>query len=228
MFKSELKKLFTALRKNFAVIALIAAAAVVVAVGYVTMYMTPVYSATAKIILHNGELIPITALYQNADSKTYIETCEEILNSEDLIQYFYSSSGLNLDYTVEELEDMLSVTAKAADSTVFFIEATAENGENAVALVNEFSRLLQGYLNGVSSRIAVNIISCDEVAVNARPSVLGTAALALVGGAFIASLAVSVFSRFGTTLGGTEDYKSRYKTRLLGTVPDFEAGKRGK
>lgn len=225
---TKIKPIFELLFKNIVIILLAAVVCVVLSVGYVTMYSEPTYSATAKVLVHNGNLNEINA-NENYETKISAnETCLEIFNSEDMFVFLLNSTFSDTEYTVAELQSMIKVTAEGENSLVYYVTATSDNPEEAVSLIVRYSGMMYSYISQFVNRASVITLYKDSTASPVRTNVILIVLVGFVAGILLSSAAVIVLSLSNRHLKNAKDYKSRYSLRLLGVVPDFDSKERGK
>lgn len=219
---SKFKRIYKTIQKNIFVVLLVATISVVLSVGYVTIYTSPTYSATAKVLVHNGNLNEINAENGVETKISATDTCLEIFNSPDIFAFLKSSVLSDITYTAEELQNMVKVTAEGKGSLVFYVTSTCDNPEDAVRITRDYSNMMYSYITQFVMSASVNPLYIDTVATPNTPDVALTVILSLLAGALLGSVATVVLSFSNRRLKNANDFKSRYSVKVLGVVPDFE------
>lgn len=224
---SKTKQLFNVLYKNILVILVVAVAAVILTVGYITVCSDSSYSATAKVLVHNGNLNEINATSGIETKISATDTCLEIFNSQDIFVYFKNTALSGSDYSAEDYSKMITVTAEGEKSLVFEVTVTCDNPEDALMITQKFVGIMYPYISQYVGRASVNIIYIDSVASAAHTDVIPAVVLSFLAGAILASAVIIMLAASNRRLKNAEDFKTRYSVKLLGAVPDFE-NERGK
>lgn len=219
---SKFKQICKTIQKNIFVVLLVATISVVLSVGYVTIYTSPTYSATAKVLVHNGNLNEINAENGVETKISATDTCLEIFNSPDIFAFLKSNVMSELPYTSEQLNDIIKVTAEGDDSLVFYVTSICDNPEDAVKITRDYSNMMYSYIAQFVNRAFVNPLYIDTVATPIKPDVTLTVILSLLAGALLGAVGTIVLSHSNRRLKNANDFKSRYSVKILGVVPNFE------
>ncbi len=219
---SKLNKMFKTIQKNIFIVLLVAAISVVLSVGYITIYMSPTYSATAKVLVHNGNLNEINAENGVETKISATDTCLEIFNSPDIFAFLKSNIMSELPYTSEQLNDIVKVTAEGDDSLVFYVTSTCDNPEDAVRITRDYSNMMYSYIAQFVISASINPLYIDTLATQNTPDITLTVILSLLAGALLGAVGAVVLSLSNRRLKNANDFKSRYSVKILGVVPNFE------
>ncbi|MBO7217811.1 MAG: hypothetical protein J6V50_03840, partial [Clostridia bacterium] len=187
----------------------------------------PSYSASAKVLIHNGNLNEINATNGAETKISAVDTVLEILNSQDIYIYLKSSVFTDLNYSEEELNDIVKVTAEGKDSLIFYVTATTDNPDSSLRITREYANMIFSYLSAYSQNVAVNVLYTDSAATKNIPDITLIVIISLIAGALLGILATVILSLSNRRLKGSADFKARYSVKVLGVVPNFEA-ERGK
>ena len=130
-------------------------------------------------------------------------------------------------YTADDLASMIKVKAEGKNSIFMTVTVTAETGDEATTILNNFTTSLGDYVHFVSNSISVAVVNTKTEATLRRADVPLIAAGGFIGGGLLAALFVLIFGGKNRRIHSLSDYKSGYSLPVIGTVPDFE-GKGGK
>ena len=136
---SKFNEILKNIRKNLFIVLLVTAISVVLSVGYVTVYSTPSYSATAKVLVHNGNLNEINAAEGVETNISAVETCLEIFNCPDIFLFLKNTVMAEHTYTAEDLGNIVKVTAEGKSSLIFYVTATCDNPDDALSITREYT-----------------------------------------------------------------------------------------
>ncbi len=208
-------------------------AAVVCGVGmfsYCHFLVTPVYSATASIIVTNGAIIDSenNNKVNNADiiaSKNFAETACDILRTNDI--YKELATKLNNKYTYSQLRSSASIVQRNDDTLFIDISFSSTSKDEAIVLVNEFTELVPKHIVEVFPGALVKTFEADY-ARKVSPRTATSTLYAAVLGAGLAYLVILVIYSLNTVIKGEEDFKERFDVPVLGNIPDFAKAKSGK
>lgn len=219
---SKLNNLFKIIHKNIFIILLVATLSVVLSVGYITIYTSPTYSATAKVLVHNGNLNEINAANGIDTNISATDTCLEIFNCPDIFAFLKSSTMAEFPYTEEELRQMIKVTAEGNKSLIFYVTATCDNPDDAVFLAKNYSNMMYSYISQFVRSAVVSPLDIDTEATPNSPDITLTVILSLLSGALLGTVGSVVFTLSNRKLKNQSDFKARYSVKVLGVVPNFE------
>lgn len=214
-------------------------AAVVVAAGafgYCKWIATPVYSATAQIIVSNGSLLneendafPEEELYifpeitsQDIQASIYLaEKFVSFLETPDM--YANLESVFSGKYTAAQLKSSVSVSLNKQED--IFINITAKNSskEEAIKIANTFVSVAPDYLEGFFPGAQVMVTATASAAKTVFPRTARTTTIAFILGAVLAYVIVLLVDMNDKTIKGDVDFTENYNIPILGIVPDFES-----
>lgn len=226
MLKKKIKDIFATLYKNIVIILLVATAAVVLSVGYVTLYSSASFVARGEMLVHNGHLGNSIQTVDGVKGKNFIGTCEKLFNSQAFFTHFQQNFLSDRSYTLEELDDMIEVKAEGKNSVFMTITVVCDEPDEARYLAETGIFALTDYSRFITSSLVVNQIYLDEEAVPLKPDIPLLVIASLLIGALVGSLLVLFFEAFNRKVKSAADYTAKYPVRLLGVVPDFEANKK--
>lgn len=184
--------------------------------------IAPKYEATASLYVNNGATATTqtgTTLNDITASQELVGTYIQILNSEtaciDVID------KLNLDYSVSELQEMVSMNAKN-ETEVLEIHATSTSPQEAMAIANTFLHSAPEILVRVVNAASVETVDTATRTIKVSPNITKNTAVGLLLG-FILSTGI-VLLRFiiDKRIKNEEDLKQHYQLPILGAIPSFQ------
>ncbi len=208
-------------------------AAVVCGVGmfsYCRFLVSPIYSATASMIVTNGAIIDVenNNNVSNADiiaSKNFAETACDILKTSDI--YKELAAELNNKYTYSQLRSSIDIAQRNEDTLFIDISFSSTSKDEAVRLVNKFLELVPKHIVEVFPGALVKTFEADN-AQKVSPQTITSTLYATVIGAGLAYLIILLIYSLNTVIKGEEDFKERFDVPVLGNIPDFAKAKSGK
>lgn len=158
----DLLELFMGLLAHWQLIAATALVGAVLAALYTFFLVTPMYKATATIyvVSRNDSVINMSDIQiGSALTSDYIKVFEMWEVHEKVI------SALNLDYTYNQMAEMLSVT-NTTDTRMLDITVTDSDPEEAAAIANEYAEVGAKYISEKMKTDEPTLMSSARVPVN--------------------------------------------------------------
>ena len=158
----DLLELFMGLLAHWQLIAATALVGAVLAALYTFFLVTPMYKATATIyvVSRNDSVLNFSDLQVGSElTSDYIKVFEMWEVHEKVI------SALNLDYTYNQMAEMLSVT-NTTDTRMLDITVTDSDPEEAAAIANEYAEVGTKYISEKMKTDEPTLMSSARVAAN--------------------------------------------------------------
>ena len=218
----DLLELFYVLRKNIVAIILASLIGTAVFGAYSFLIAKPVYESTSKLYI----LSQSTSLTSFADiqiSNSLAKDYEEMIFSRPVVMQV--AQNLNLEYTYEELKDMLSID-NPADTRCLNITVQSNDMQEASDIANEFAT--------VAKRQISDIMDTDEPAVyeNAianedpiKPEKLKNMIIGFLLGLIIACGIIIVRYMLNDSLKSEDDIEKFLGLNTLASIPNEKAQK---
>lgn len=152
-------RLYTLLKKyllSMIVTALIGAG---VSLGVMYYFVTPIYSSQAQLLVNQRQTTDTPIQFNEIQTNIQlINTYSDIIKGHAVLDQV--SKNLNNEYTIEELQESISVT-QSPDSQVFYLEAVNPSPTQAQAIVNEVINVLDSTLTNIydDAETSINVIS---------------------------------------------------------------------
>ena len=198
--------------------------------SYCHFLVTPIYSATASMIVTNGAIIDSenSNKVSGSDisaSKNFAATACDVLKTNDI--YKELAQKLSNKYTYSTLRSSASITPRNEDTLFIDISFTSTSKDEAVVLVNNFLELVPSHIGEVFPGALVKTFEADS-ARKVSPKTINSTFYAAVVGAALAYLIILIVYSLNTVIKSEEDFKERFDVPVLGNIPDFAKAKSGK
>ena len=198
--------------------------------SYCHFLVTPVYSATASIIVTNGAIIDTENdnKVSNSDiiaSKNFSETACDILKTKDI--YKELASKINNKYDYDNLHSRASISQRNEDTLFIDISFKSTSEKEATMLVNEFIELVPKHIVEVFPGALVKTFEADS-AKKVSPQTINSTIYAAIAGAVLSYLIILAVYSLNTVIKDESDLKERFNVEVIGNIPDFAAAKSGK
>ena len=189
--------------------------------------ITPVYRATASIVVNNGGINSNAAMSQgdyNA-SVQMLATCVDILKTRN--SYELLSNKLKYeDWNEKDYSDSVSVSVRSSNSLFIDISASHTDPKKAVEIANAFASLTPQTIESVFTTAKVTIAQSAVESTKISPRVaLLTVSAFLIGAIAVVGVLI-VIAVTDQTVKGEDDLTDNYNVPILGNVPDFDMASR--
>lgn len=237
MEELDLKELFNIFWSKKVQIILIVLIFAVIGVIYTMMFVTPVYTASTRLVLasSNGgqgstaNTNSITTTDITLNSKL-VSTYSVLLRSKDILEQVISNLGINISW--ESLENNVSVKS-VEDTEVLEISVTNVNPKYATDIANEIAKVFTDKVSEIYN--INNVYVVDEAETPNSPSNINHKKDILIFafiGAVIAVIYVLIANMLDTTIKTADDIEKQFKLPVLASIPiygtDMQKKKGGK
>ncbi len=202
----------------------------VAAFCYCKFLATPRYTATSSILVTNGAIVTQYETDSNRNdsvsgtdisaSLSLANTVVDILETPDI--YLEIADALGGKHSHSELKGLISVARRDNNTLFIDITATSTDGEEAKLLANKFAEASCDYVTKFIPYAKANVASTALSFSLVYPKTTTVTAIAGLLGIVFAFIAVFIADSLNQSIRGEDDFVSRYKIPLLGSVPDFE------
>lgn len=195
---------------------------------YAYFIITPLYQAGAMLYVNNSSISVGSTSVSLSDlsaAQSLVDTYVVILKTRTTLEDVIDRA--DLDYTYEELYDMIS--AEAVNSTeVFQIVVTSPDPQEAEKIANTIAELLPNKIADIVEGTSVRIVDYAVVpSVKSSPSISRYVAIGLLLG-FVASCGVVIlWELFDEQIRGEEFLLQNYDLPMLAVVPDLLTSSKG-
>lgn len=219
----DLMRLAKALLHRVWAIVLAALLCGAVGFGYARYFVTPLYSATAKMYVNNASDSAIRNEYiTSADltaSQNLVNTYIAILQTADTMEAVVERAGVS--YSYQELMKMVSANA-VNNTEVFSVTVTAPDPQEAQHIANTITQVLPDRIAEVVEGSSVRIVQKALLPESpSSPNVLRNAGLGAVIGVVLSCGVIVLLEMFDRVIR-EEDYATKtYGLRTLAAIPDL-------
>ncbi len=221
--------------KRLWILLLTAVVFAVSAFSYSKLVLVPTYSATASILVTNGNIF-YQSDYTNKDSKANTDDAisgsdisssvalatnvVELLKSPN--KYIKLAEKLGDGYSYGSLMGKATISLRSEDTLFVDIKFTSTNGNESIRLANAFAELACEEIPKDIKNSDVSLVSTALWFSKVGPNEIQNTAIATLIGILLAYSAVLVIDMLDQSIRGEEEYLERYDVPLIGSVPDFE------
>lgn len=220
----SLKEIFTVLKKRFVLIVSIICAAAIVAAVVSYYVLTPIYAASTKFIVNQGQHDDVA--YSNVNDvrlnveliNTYNDIITSTAISEEVIEQ------LDLPYSAERLASNIQV-ASSNNSQVVTVTVEDENPVVAVDIANTTVDIFQNKLPDLMNVDNVNVLTAAEHPENpspVKPNATLNIAIAIVLGGMIGVGLAFLLEYLDNTIRTEEDVEKHLELPVLGMVSTID------
>lgn len=221
--------------KRLWILLLTAVVFAVSAFSYSKLVLVPTYSATASILVTNGNIF-FQGDYNNKDSKSsnddsisgsdisssiaLAENVVELLKSPN--KYIKLAEKLGDGYSYGSLMGKANISVRNEKTLFVDITFTSTNGNESIRLANAFAELACEEIPKDIKNSDVSLVSTALWFRKVSPNEIRNTAVSTLVGLLLAYSAVLVIDMLDQSIRGEEEYLERYDIPLIGSVPDFE------
>lgn len=231
MEEINIKELFAFYLSKMRMILIIVFVTILAGAVYALFFQEPTYESTTRLVLTgtataagNTDDAGITQNDLNLNSKL-VATYREFIKSKTVLKEVIASLGL--DYTVSELENMISVSS-VTNTEMINIAVSGKNAEEVADIANELASIFS--LKIVDVYNIDNIYVVDKAEVNSVPvniNVTKQLAIYTLVGIVLATIIVFVMFYFDTTIK-EESQVEKLGLSVLCSVPLKQDERKGK
>jgi capsular polysaccharide biosynthesis protein len=229
MIEIDLLKLVLILwRKAWAIIL----AAIVmggIAFGVTYNFIEPEYEASIKVYVNNSSQMNSSSGLSQAEitaAKLLVETYIVTLESRTTLNQIITEAGL--DYTAEDLEEMISAAAINA-TEVFEVTVRSKDAKEAALIANTVAEVLPSRITEIVENSSVRIV--DYAIINEEPvspSYVKNVAIGAMAGMVLAVALVFLQFVLDNKIHSEEYLIEHYKYPILAVIPDLNTNSKQK
>lgn len=215
----DLLELTYRLFEKWKVIAVFALAGLILSFVWTFVICTPTYEATAKLYVLNpsDSAINLSDLqigsYLTDDYKEVFKTWEV---HEQVL------ANLNLDYTYEELEEMLTVS-NPADTRMLYVTCQSADPQEASNIANEYASVAKSYISDKMATEEPSLVSSALIPTEpVSPNITLNLLLGIILGGIIAVIVLVIQFVLDDKIKNAEDIRKYIGLPTLSVVPKTE------
>lgn len=191
------------------------------AYAYATLFITPLYSATATVFIQNSNEEKETIYTTDISAANYLaKTCALIFKDNHMMTQVKES--LDLNYSLKYLASLISITNEN-NTQVLKITVTCANPKEAADIANKIVEYAPEEFKNIIA--TGNVKPIDEATVPTSPSSPNVKKYTVFGlgiGAFIGILLSVFLEMLDTTVKPNEDLFVMYAIPVFAEIPDFD------
>lgn len=195
---------------------------------YFSTFVSPVYRASASIIIANGAISTDKAEYIASTnitaSTSMLSTCVDILKTKNA--YDFLTEEFNNKYNAKNYMSMTNISIRSDDSLFIDIRVSNTSKTLAIKVANALAERAPEYIKSFIPSAEVTPADYADSAVVISPRVMLMTLTAGFMGAVIPLIILVIVAISDTTVKGEDDLTDKYNVAILGSVPDFDIGSR--
>ena len=212
----DLLELFYRLLENAKKIIIAAVIGMLIFAFYSFVLATPLYEATCRIYVTNAGDSAINL--SDLQIGNYLASdYQEVFNTWEVHEAVIR--GLNLDYTYEELENMITVS-NPSDTRILNVTITSEDPQEAADMANEYAEVARSYISRTMDTNEPTVLSSALVPKKSvKPRKMFNTALGFVLGALVMMGVVTVQFLLDDKIKTADDIRKYTDMAALSVVP---------
>lgn len=219
----DLKRLFFALLRRAWILVLVGVLFATVAFCYSKFFMTPMYSANAKLYVNNtyGMGTEGFSSSQIQAAQELADTYMVILESRQVLEEVKEITGLN--YSYGQLTGMISASS-VNETEVFMVKVTCANYKHAAMIANAVADVLPDQIAAIVDGSSVRVVDyAVENPTKVSPNNTRNAIMGFLIGFVLSAAVVVVIDLLDESIS-SEEYLARVypEVPLLAVIPDSE------
>jgi len=217
----DLRELLLILRRNFLLIISVTIIAALIGMIISVFFITPVYEASATMIVNKSDNSSSGDLTYNDILMTQklVKTYSVIMQSNTVLNRVIDELGLKMG--TNELRSMLNVSS-VNDTEVIKINVTSEDPVLAAKIANEITRQAPDEIIRAVKAGSVEVIDPAAVPLTpVKPNKVMNTAIAGVLGALLSIAAVFLKNYLDDTIKTEEDIREKIGLPVLGVLPIY-------
>lgn len=221
----DLLEVLNAVRQHILAIILTTLVLAAAGFGVSKFLMTPMYQASALMIVNTRQDITSNVTSDQINSATkLVSTYSIILKSDTVLNQVIENLGLNMDY--QQLANR--VTVSAVDETqVMKVTVTSDNPEWARQVCEQITQISPDVILEAVEAGSVKVISNASISPEpVSPNVSRNTALGAVAGLVISVGIVFLMVLLDNKINNEEDVSKYLDLTVVGVIPEYEGGKK--
>ena len=219
----DIKEMYNYFKSRISIIIMITVIAAIIGGFYGLFLQTPKFQSTTSVILKNDTSQGSNLTYNDVTvNKNLVSTYSEIVKSKKILNKVIKNLGL--DYSYQELYNMIGVTA-VADTEIIKITVTDTNKNNAKVIADEAANVFVEEIPELYNISNVSILDTAEVAehpynVNLKKQL----ALYVMVGLVLGFGTVFLIYYFDRSVKSREQIETKLGLPILGEVQEYKKG----
>ena len=221
----DLLEVLNAVRQHILAIILTTLVLAAAGFGVSKFLMTPMYQASALMIVNTRQDITSNVTSDQINSATkLVSTYSIILKSDTVLNQVIQNLGLSLDY--QHLAERVTVSA-VDDTQVMKVTVTSDNPEWARQVCEQITQISPDVILEAVEAGSVKVISNASISPEpVSPNVSRNTALGAVAGLVISVGIVFLMVLLDNKINNEEDVSKYLDLTVVGVIPEYEGGKK--
>lgn len=224
----DIKRIALTLLRRWWIIILSAVLCAAIAFVWTYYNVTPLYKSSTKFYVNSSTVtlgdVGLTVNDLNAAQKL-VDSYIVILQTRDTLEEIIDCADVNI--SPGALKGMISASA-VNGTEIFEVVVTHPNPYVARDLAYAVGQVLPGRINQIIDGTSAKVVEWPEVAGGpSSPNYSRNTIIGLLGGAFVAALAIFLYVVFDITIRSDEDIQRVTEMPILAAVPDMMARTKG-
>lgn len=221
----DLLEVLNAVRQHILAIILTTLVLAAAGFGVSKFLMTPMYQASALMIVNTRQDITSNVTSDQINSATkLVSTYSIILKSDTVLNQVIENLGLNMDY--QQLANRVTVSA-VDDTQVMKVTVTSDNPEWARQVCEQITQISPDVILEAVEAGSVKVISKASISPEpVSPNVSRNTARGAVAGLVISVGIVFLMVLLDNTINNEEDVSKYLDLTVVGVIPEYEGGKK--
>ena len=221
----DLLEVLNAVRQHILAIILTTLVLAAAGFGVSKFLMTPMYQASALMIVNTRQDTSATVTSDQINSATkLVSTYSIILKSDTVLNQVIENLGLNMDY--QQLANRVTVSA-VDDTQVMKVTVTSDNPEWARQVCEQITQISPDVILEAVEAGSVKVISNASISPEpVSPNVSRNTALGAVAGLVISVGIVFLMVLLDNKINNEEDVSKYLDLTVVGVIPEYEGGKK--
>lgn len=221
----DLLDVLNAVRQHILAIILTTLVLAAAGFGVSKFLMTPMYQASALMIVNTRQDITSNVTSDQINSATkLVSTYSIILKSDTVLNQVIENLGLNMDY--QQLANRVTVSA-VDDTQVMKVTVTSDNPEWARQVCEQITQISPDVILEAVEAGSVKVISKASISPEpVSPNVSRNTARGAVAGLVISVGIVFLMVLLDNKINNEEDVSKYLDLTVVGVIPEYEGGKK--
>lgn len=184
---------------------------------YTTVFVTPMYTSVAKIMIFNKQQITTTNDLELSSSLSLTRDFKEIITDKTILSDV--SDRLNGKYTAAELKGFISID-NPLNTRIIVITALTPDAKDSKRVVDAVCDVSQEKLVEIMGLDRITVISNGDVAkAQTTPRMSNNLLIGILCGLVIGCLFIFVMYMLDNKISSAEDVESNFGISVLATIP---------
>jgi len=213
----DIKQLFFESIRRWYIIVITLAVSVIIAFVYTKVFMTPLYSSVAKVMIFNKTTTSSSNDMELSASTYLTRDFTEIINDKCILSPV--ANELDNKYTHSQIKNFISVN-NPANTRIIEITASTPNAEDSQKIVNTICDVAKTEAVEIMGLDRINLISYGDVAKKpSSPNLSRNIFTALLLGLVLSLSIVVILYITDNKVSSTEDVEKYLGLSVLATIP---------